>query len=447
MQTHAKEPSRDLFQLWGTVTEVGPVLIKLAGVSAFATVGSEIRIKTCHEPVLGEILSISDTEATAVVYSNHSSIRLGDVAFVDREATVEISNRWLGKVVDFNGAISAPSRQQHGYAPKRPLHAAPPPPDRRRGLGPPLPTGLMATDTLLPICQGQRVGLFAGSGVGKSTLLGKFARGIEADRIVIGLIGERSREVNEFVRKISDEDIVSKTVILGATASESPGAKKRAAYCAMAAAEHFRDQGHHTLLILDSLTRFAEAHREIALMCGEPPALNAFPPSTVRVIAELVERAGPGADDVGDITGIFSVLVAGSDMEEPVADMIRGILDGHIILSRPIAERGRFPAIDLSRSVSRALPDAVGHHQNDLIAEYKRLIALRLEVVPMLRASLYEFGKDLETDRAINLFQQLDEFAGSENQGDTEAAYHALELILRSSPNATSNKSDEPTEE
>ena len=215
-----------------------------------------------------------------------------------------------------------------------------------------------------------------------------------------------------------------------ATASEPPGAKKRAAYCAMAAAEHFRDQGHHTLLLFDSITRFAEAHREVALVGGEAPALHAFPPSTVRTIAELAERAGPGPEGKGDITAIFSVLVAGSDMEEPVADMIRGILDGHIVLSRDIAERGRYPAIDVLKSVSRALPRAASPEENMLLAEYRRNLALYEELAPMVRANLYERGKDMAGDRAIDLFPSLDGFVSERHEGDTQAAYVRLAELL-----------------
>ena len=292
----------------------------------------------------------------------------------------------------------------------------------------------MVTDTLLPICRGQRLGLFAGSGVGKSTFLGSLAAGLEADRVVIALIGERSREVNEFVRNTLPQSIMSKTVVVAATASEPPGAKKRAAYCAMTAAEHFRDEGHNVLFLFDSITRFAEAHRETALMAGETPALNAFPPSTVRVISELAERSGPGLGNKGDITAIYSVLVAGSDMEEPVADMIRGILDGHIILSRQIAERGRYPAIDVLRSVSRALPHAASEEENATLRQCRRMLALYEELSPMLRANLYEFGKDAEGDNAIALFPALDQFMGTRNTNGIDAAFARLQGILGTGP-------------
>ncbi|MEM6410068.1 MAG: flagellum-specific ATP synthase FliI [Pseudomonadota bacterium] len=426
---HQRNKSK-LFNVWGTVTDIEPGKIQIQGVSEFARVGSEISIQAGSTTIFGEVQSISDHCVSALIYSDYGSLRLGDRAFVVEEPYVDVGSHWLGNVVDYRGRILSGVALDHSGAISCPLYCSPPLASQRRPLGFRLPTGLMATDTLLPICRGQRVGLFAGSGVGKSTLLGRLAEGISADRVVIGLIGERSREVSDFIAKLSSQNIISKTTIVAATASESPGAKKRAAYCAVAAAEYFRDRGHHTLLILDSLTRFAEAHREIALMGGETPALNAFPPSTMRVIAELVERAGPGIDPFGDITAIFSVLVAGSDMEEPLADMIRGILDGHIILNRQIAERGRYPAIDILRSVSRALPEAANAEENSKISDFKKCIALREEIAPMLRANLYEIGSDSSTDRAIALYDELDDFAGSENKNGPEEAFEVLNTLL-----------------
>ena len=200
------------------------------------------------------------------------------------------------------------------------------------------------------------------------------------------------------------------------------------------------------LFLFDSITRFAEAHRETALMAGETPALNAFPPSTVRVISELAERTGPGLGNKGDITAIYSVLVAGSDMEEPVADMIRGILDGHIILSRQIAERQRYPAIDVLRSVSRALPHAATEDENALIRRCRRMLALYEELEPMLRANLYEFGKDADGDNAIALFPALDAFMGTKSPDGTSAAFGKLETILGPDSKAPSPESPPTTE-
>ncbi|HPE46791.1 MAG TPA: flagellum-specific ATP synthase FliI [Hyphomonas sp.] len=431
MATLVSSSSLRLVKLWGTVTEVAPGMVKVAGVSELAGVGNEIVIEKQGVTVLGEILSVAGDTVTALLYSPCDTIRIGDPVQIEQEARVEPGDHWLGQIVNYRGELTGtnlPPAPAHTSS--RRLYAPPLPAHDRRGIGPRLPSGWMITDTMLPICRGQRLGLFAGSGVGKSTFLGSLAGGLEADRVVIALIGERSREVNEFIRNVLPKPVLSKTVVVTATASESPGAKKRAAYCAMAAAEHFRDEGKSVLLLFDSITRFAEAHRETALLAGETPALNAFPPSTVRVIAELAERAGPGTQGKGDITAIYSVLVAGSDMEEPVADMIRGILDGHILLSRQIAERGRYPAIDILRSVSRSLPHAATDLENDLIRQGKRLFALYEEIAPMLRANLYVPGKDAESDRAVALFPAIDAFAGTRNPDGIDAAFTALSDML-----------------
>ena len=432
MQMKAATSSLKLFRLWGTVIDVAPGVIKIAGISELAGVGNEIIIEKQGTTVLGEILTVSGDSVTALLFSPCDMLRIGDPVQIEQEARIEPGDHWLGQIVNYRGDIaSGDSAPPMMRATPRRLLAAPLPAHARRGIGPRLASGWMVTDTVLPICRGQRLGLFAGSGVGKSTFLGSLAAGMDADRVVIALIGERSREVNEFVRNVLPESIMSKTVVVAATASEPPGAKKRAAYCAMAAAEHFRDQGLNVLFLFDSITRFAEAHRETALLAGETPALNAFPPSTVRVVSELAERTGPGTDGKGDITAVYSVLVAGSDMEEPVADMIRGILDGHIILARDIAERGRYPAIDILRSVSRSLPHAATDDENALIRECRRMFALYEEIAPMLRANLYEFGKDAEADRAIALYSLLDRYAGTPNGLGIEAAFDRLREILR----------------
>ena len=438
MHTLATSLPSQLYRLWGTVTDVAPGMLKLAGVSELAGVGNEIQIRKPDQTIHGEILSVSGESVTALLFSPCDTIRIGDRVEIEQEARIEPGDHWLGHIINYRGEVSggdpaaAPVR-----ASIRPLNAPALPPHARRSLGPRLATGWAVTDTLLPICRGQRLGLFAGSGIGKSTFLGSLATGLEADRVVIALIGERGREVNDFIQHTLTPEMRKRTVVVAATASESPGAKKRAANCAIATAEHFRDQGHNVLFLFDSITRLAEAHRETALLAGEVPALNAFPPSTVRVIAELAERAGPGTEGKGDITAVFSVLVAGSDLEEPVADMIRGMLDGHIILARPIAERGRFPAIDVLRSVSRCLPKAATAEENDLLREYRRMIALYEEVAPMLRANLYEFGRDLNSDRAIALFPALDNFVATRKAEGIEGSFKELRGILETKPAST----------
>ena len=420
------------YRLWGAITEILPGMIEVSGVGHAVGIGDSVTIEKPGQSLIGEVMSVTDSHVRVLMFSSTEAARIGDRAFVSPQDQIEIGDHWLGALVNYRGEVQmrrSPSAGQSRTI-TVPLQSPPPSPADRKPLGTRLNTGLNVTDTLLPICRGQRIGLFAGSGVGKSTLLGKLAGRMNADRIVIALIGERSREVQEFIDDVLPANVLPKTTIVAATASEPPGAKKRAAFCAIAAAEYYRDQGHSVLFLFDSLTRFAEAHRETALMAGETPALNAFPPSTVRVVSELAERTGPGTKSSGDITAIFSVLVAGSDFEEPVADMVRGILDGHIVLSRKIAERGRYPAIDVLRSVSRSLPKAATGPQNQSLQLFRTLMTTYDEIAPMVRAGLYEFGKDPNADIAYTLFPELDRYLTQDSDA-IETAFDYLDGLLQ----------------
>jgi flagellum-specific ATP synthase len=286
-------------------------------------------------------------------------------------------------------------------------------------------------DTLLPLVRGQRIGLFAGSGVGKSHLLANFAQGMQADVVVLALVGERGREVLDFVNTILGPEGMARTVVVAATSDRSPLERRRCPLAAMTIAEHFRDQGKHVLYLADSITRFAEAHREVAVASGEMPALRGHPPSVANQIMRLAERAGPGLNGVGDITAVFSVLVAGSDMEEPIADILRGVLDGHVVLDRKIAERGRYPAIDLLRSVSRSLPGAATPQENEQIQNVRRLLGAYAKSETMVRAGLYREGEDPVLDQAIKIWDDLDAFLASPSPDGPAAAFQQLELILR----------------
>lgn len=414
-------------------------MIEVSGVGHAVGIGDSVVIEKPGQSLLGEVISVSGARVRVLMFSSTEAARIGDRAFISAQDRIQISDAWLGALVNYRGEVQM--RRTLNESPGKtiavPLQRPALSPAVRKPLGPRLNSGLNVTDTLLPICRGQRMGLFAGSGVGKSTLLGKLAGRMSADRVVIALIGERSREVQEFIDEVLPADVLPKTTIVAATANEPPGAKKRAAFCAIAAAEHYRDQGHSVLFLFDSLTRFAEAHRETALLAGETPALNAFPPSTVRVVSELAERTGPGTKTGGDITAIFSVLVAGSDLEEPVADMVRGILDGHIVLSRKIAERGRYPAVDVLRSVSRSLPKAATPAQNERLKHFRNLLTTYDEIAPMVRAGLYEFGKDPNGDIAYTLFPELDRYLTEESDG-IDLAFEYLDGLLArgSSPEA-----------
>jgi flagellum-specific ATP synthase len=286
-------------------------------------------------------------------------------------------------------------------------------------------------NTLLPIVRGQRMGLFAGSGVGKSMLLGHLARNMQADVVVVALIGERGRELGEFVRHVLGPEGMARAVIVAATSDRSALVRRRCALTAMTVAEHFRDAGRHVLLLADSITRFAEAHREVAIAAGEMPALRGFPPSTAHAIMSLCERAGPGEGMQGDITALLTVLVAGSDMEEPVADILRGVLDGHVVLDREIAERGRYPAIDLLRSVSRSLPLAASEEENRLIVQARHLLGTYARAETMVRAGLYTEGSDPTLDQAIRIWPELDAFLAEREPANASNSFARLGLLLR----------------
>jgi flagellum-specific ATP synthase len=267
--------------------------------------------------------------------------------------------------------------------------------------------------------------------VGKTTLLAQLTRGIEADVVVIALVGERGREVRDFLSRALGQEGLSRAVVVASTSDTSHMARRRCLPAAMTVAEHFRDAGRHVLLLADSVTRFVEAHREIALSAGEKPVLEGYPPSIVPAITSLCERAGPGVAGTGDITAIFSVLMAGSDVDGVVADTMRGVLDGHVVLERTIAERGRFPAVDVLRSVSRSLPEAASPDENALIADVRTLLSLHDRSEVMVQAGLHVPGADPLIDRALALQPKLDAFFGSVEHDRAAASFAALQQILR----------------
>lgn len=422
-------------RLWGSVEAVDSATLTVRGLGPAARRGDRLRvIPQGREPVMAEIVALRGPEATAMWFGSGDGVAVGDRAWLEGPGALRPGPGWIGRVVDAFGRPMDGRPMADGVR-EAPLKRPPPPPALRRGLGPRLDTGLAVFDTLLPLCQGQRVGLFAGSGVGKSTLLGQLARGVRADVAVIGLIGERGREVRDFVEHVLGPEGLARSVVVAATADQSPLAKRQAAWTATAVAETFRDCGLQVLLLIDSLTRFAEAHREVALAAGEAPSLRAYPPSTAHAIASLVERAGPGEGRQGDVTAIYSVLVAGSDMEEPVADITRGAIDGHVILERSIAERGRFPAVDVRRSVSRSLPGCATPEENAKIVEARRLIGAYEEVEPMIRTGLYQPGADPLVDRAVAAHPALDFFT-TMSLDSAAMSFAALGEALKTEPEA-----------
>lgn len=377
----------------------------------------------------GEVIGLDPADLPILTDNGGEGLQVGSPVVHLGPPVIAPDDSWLGRVLDPYGA-PLDGRPLLPGSVARPLRAAPPPATNRRALGARLETGLAAFNTLLPLVRGQRIGLFAGSGVGKSTLLGDLTRGVDADLTVIALIGERGREVREFVDRVLGPAGMARAVVVAATSDRSALERRRAAWAAMSVAEHFRDQGAHVLFLADSVTRFAEAHREIALAAGESAALRGFPPSLVQTIMSLAERAGPGTLETGDITAVFSVLVAGSDMEEPVADILRGVLDGHVVMDRAIAERGRFPAIDLLRSVSRALPHCAGPAENALIARARGLLGAYDRAEMMIRAGLYAKGSDPMVDAAIRAWPGLDGFLGESEPEDTAASFARLKGLM-----------------
>lgn len=424
----ATKPLPTLAKVWGTVSGSDGTSARITGLGGLAQLGDRIEIEAGSR-LPGEIVATDPQGVTALLMAPAAGIATGQRAWLIGPGDAQPEDSWLGQVVDAfgRGAERPPTMTT---IPPTMLRA-----DQRRPLGPRINTGLGALDTFLPLARGQRLGVFAGSGVGKSRLLGDLALGVEADIVVAGLIGERSREVGDFVRLLRAEGGMDRCVVIAATSDESALTKRRASRLALATAEHFRDRGHQVLCLFDSVTRYAEAHREVALAAGEAPALRAFPPSTVQAIAGLCERAGPGTTDAqGDITAIFTVLVAGSDMEEPVADMVRGTLDGHVILDREIAERGRFPAIDVRRSVSRSAPAAWTEEEEGLAMNARRLLAAYEEAAPMIQAGLYAPGSDPVLDAAVQVWPELDAFIGSVVRPPDGASFARLATILQKVP-------------
>jgi len=414
----------------GRVVSVGANALEIAGLTHRARLGDQIEIRLAGGGTLGgEIVGLSRDSARAMTYAPLDGAAVGDAAALLGQAGVHPDPSWVGRIVDAFGQPLDGRPVAEGAATAA-LRRAPPEPARRKPLGPHLDSGLRVFDTMLPLARGQRMGVFAGSGIGKSSLLGDLARGIDADIVVYALIGERGRELREFVDNVLGPEGMARAVVVAATSDQAPLIKRRAAWMAMATAEVFRDAGQHVLLLIDSLTRFAEAHREIALTAGEAPSLRGFPPSTANLIAGLCERAGPGPFGAGDITGIFSVLVAASDMDEPIADISRGVLDGHTVLDRGIAERGRFPAIDVRRSVSRSLPRVASPEENALIARARKVLTSYENAELMIQTGLYAAGSDPGIDEAIALWPALDAFFAEPAPDGSAASFRRLAEVL-----------------
>ncbi|SMX40321.1 FliI/YscN family ATPase [Octadecabacter ascidiaceicola] len=414
----------------GVVLQIAGNRLQIGGISQFARVGD--RVKVIGGNTYGEVVRTAQEGLDAIMDGSTEGLGLGAKVVLLPRPEFAPHSGWIGRVVDPDGKPLDGRPLLPGLQ-RQPVQAPPPPASARREMGPRLSTGFAVFDTILPIVRGQRIGLFAGSGVGKSTLLSSLAKTVEADVIVIGLVGERGRELREFVEKSLGPEGMKRSVIVAATSDRAAQVRRRCPLAATAVAEFFREQGLQVLLLVDSVTRFAEAHREVAVAAGEPANLRGHPASTPNAIAGLCERAGPGTGHAGDITALYTVLVAGSDMEEPIADMLRGVLDGHVVLDRAIAERGRFPAIDVTRSVSRSLPDAANAAENKLIRAARLHMGTYAQAELMIQAGLYTAGTDAKIDAAIATRDALEAFISTEGSHGPAGAFLLLQRAIQSS--------------
>jgi len=420
---------------YGRVSGVLGMMVEVAGLERSLSIGSRCEIAgLAGRRVVAEVVGFREGRALLLPYGSLEGIGLGCRAdLLDAEPVIWPSPAWLGRVVNALGEpIDGKGPLPPGPAPLR-LRADPPPAHTRARVGGKIDLGVRAINTFLTCCRGQRMGIFAGSGVGKSVLLSMLARYTEAEVNVIGLIGERGREVQEWLEDDLGPEGLARSIVVVATSDEAPLMRRQAAYLTLALGEFFRDQGREVLCMMDSVTRFAMALREIGLSAGEPPASKGYTPSVFAELPRLLERAGPGRSGQGSITGLFTVLVEGDDHNEPVADAVRGILDGHIVLERAIAERGRYPAINVLRSISRTLPGCNSNAENALVLHARRLLATYEDMAELIRIGAYRKGSDPAIDEAIRYYEPLEAFLaqGKHEHADLAGGYAALAAILQ----------------
>ncbi len=354
-----------------------------------------------------EVVGFKDNRIVLMPFENVDGIGLGCIVENTNEAlNVNVGEGLLGKTVDGLGVPTDGSELQSFE--RYPVEQTAPDPMDRVIINEILPLGVKAVDGLLTIGKGQRIGIFAGSGVGKSTLLGMFARNTKADINVIALIGERGREVREFIERDLGEEGMKRSVVVVATSDKPALIRNKAAKTATAIAEYFRDQGKDVLLMMDSLTRFSMAQREIGLASGEPPVTRGYPPSMYSEMPKLLERAGNS--DKGSITGLYTVLVDGDDFNEPITDTARSILDGHIMLSRKLAHKNHYPAIDVLQSISRCMSQIADKHQKELAGRLKNVMATYTEVEDLINIGAYKSGSNKNIDYAISKIDKVNEF-------------------------------------
>lgn len=423
----------------GTVTAVLGMIIECAGIERVLSVGARCLVtgqKTLRSEaprVQAEVVGFKDNRALLMPFGSLEGIGPGAKVELQQSAAAAFPcEAWLGRVINALGEpVDGKGPLAMGGVPY-PLHAKPPDAHQRQRVKGKIDLGIRGMNTFLTCCRGQRMGIFSGSGVGKSILMSMLSRNSKADVNVIGLVGERSRELQEFIEDDLGEEGLKRSVIIVATSSEYALLRRQCSYLTMSVAEYFRDKGKDVLCLMDSVTRFAMAQREIGLSAGEPPTSKGYTPTVFAELPKLLERAGPGKAGQGSITGLFTVLVEGDDTNEPIADTVRGILDGHIVLSRDIAQRGRFPAVDILKSVSRTMPDCNAPEENALVQVARNMMATYEDMAEMIRLGAYRKGSNPDVDQAILYYPALEKFLAQKKDEKSTLAqgYEELAKIL-----------------
>ena len=420
----------------GAVAGVSDLAIAIEDRLGVLEVGARIEIETAHGSLVAEVVGVEAGLATAMPFGDVAGVRRGArTRFRSASAAIGPSRAWLGRIVDGLGRPADGRGPLQAFGVLRDVRSAPPPAALRDRLGTRVDFGVKALNAFCPARAGQRLGVFSGSGVGKSTLLSMIARNTKADVNVIALIGERGRELREFIEDTLGPEGLARSVVVVATSDEPAMMRREAAFLAMTIAESFRDTGDHVLCLMDSLTRVAGAQREIGLAAGEPPTAKGYTPSVFSLLPRLLERAGPGLQGAGAITGVFSVLVEGDDHDEPIADAARALLDGHVVLDRRIAERGRFPAVDILKSVSRAATGLLTAGEYETVRTARALAAEYEDIREMLKIGAYQRGANLATDQAIEFYDRFEAFL---EQSETRSVgvvetFEALNAIMPAS--------------
>jgi flagellum-specific ATP synthase len=443
----------------GQVSGVSALVVDVCGLSRHLAVGDRVWLGTRDGgAVAAEIIGVRGGVLQAAPFGSTAGLGAGAPVWsavtpragtgtgtgtgtggVARQASLAPCAAWLGRVIDPLGA-PLDGRGALPSGTPRPVRAAPPDAAGRARLGRPIDLGVRVLNCFTTCRTGQRLGLFAGSGVGKSTLLAMLARNTACDVVVLALVGERGREVREFLEDDLGEDGLSRAVAVIATGDAPPLMRREAAYAAMTVAEHFRDQGQSVLLLMDSVTRFCLALRELGLAAGEPPATRGYPPSVFAELPRLLERAGPGpvlpGGGAGQITALFTVLVEGGDHDEPVADAVRGILDGHVVLDRRIGEAGRYPAVDVLRSLSRAAAGILTPARSALLRQARAHLALHADMADMVRLGAYKQGTDPAVDAALRIVPRIEGVLAQDRHDVTglDASFAALAAAMLTGP-------------